>query len=76
MLAGMVIQAIAIKLMMIQAKPEESRKFSLCSAMVVTPYLRHNGANLFSEVNDLLLQPYSPEPLRFLLAGYRERLEP
>ena len=36
MLAGIVIQAIAAKLIMIQAKPEESRKFSFCSAMIVT----------------------------------------
>ncbi|EAR61157.1 hypothetical protein MED92_04864 [Oceanospirillum sp. MED92] len=39
MLAGMVIHANATRLMMIQEKPEESRKFSL-SAMKVTLVFR------------------------------------
>ena len=48
MLAGIVIHAIAARLMIIQEKPEESRKFSL-SAMVGHP---HFGSRLAAvEVN-------------------------
>lgn len=70
MLAGIVIQAIAAKLMMIQAKPEVSRKFSLCSAMIVTLFYEQMSASRFYEVISMLLLPYSGlNPSGFLLAG-------